>query len=79
MLRAPDVFGALYQFITRIVAFRAWRLYQGNALVAAVKEQFPGASTIRCERGQVDVDLVLGVDSFSLDKALEVRQSSFPR
>lgn len=41
-------------------------------LIAAVKEKFPGASITRCERGQVDVDLVLGVDSFSLDKALEV-------
>lgn len=39
----------------------------------AVKERFPGASVTRCERGKVDVDLVLGVDSFSLDKALEVR------
>lgn len=39
-----------------------------------MKEQFPGASVTRCERGKVDVDLVLGVDSFSLDKALEVRK-----
>lgn len=45
---------------------------KGDALVDAVKEQFPGASVTRCERGKVDVDLVLGVDSFSLDKALEV-------
>lgn len=47
-------------------------MYKGDALVTAVKEHFPGASVTRCERGQVDVDLVLGVDSFSLDKALEV-------
>lgn len=47
---------------------------KGDALVDAVKEQFPGASVTRCERGKVDVDLVLGVDSFSLDKALEVRK-----
>ncbi|CAN0414207.1 unnamed protein product, partial [Ectocarpus fasciculatus] len=45
---------------------------QGDALVDAVKANFPGASVTRCERGKVDVDLVLGVDSFSLDKALEV-------
>ncbi|CAB1117394.1 unnamed protein product [Ectocarpus sp. CCAP 1310/34] len=45
---------------------------QGDALVDAVKANFPGASVTRCERGKVDVDLVLGVDSFSLDKALEM-------
>lgn len=47
---------------------------KGDALVGVVKEQFPGASVTRCERGKVDVDLVLGVDSFSLDKALEARK-----
>eukprot|EP00752_Nemacystus_decipiens_P007212 g6455.t1 len=47
---------------------------EGDALVDAVKEHFPGASVTRCERGKVDVDLVLGVDSFSLDKALEMDQ-----
>lgn len=46
---------------------------KGDALVDAVKANFPGASVTRCERGKVDVDLILGVDSFSLDKALEVR------
>lgn len=40
--------------------------------MAAVKERLPGTSVTRCERGNVDVDLVLGVDSFSLDRALEV-------
>lgn len=40
--------------------------------MAAVKEQFPGASVTRCVRGEVDVDLVLGVNGFSLDKALGV-------
>ncbi|CAM9166451.1 unnamed protein product [Ectocarpus sp. 6 AP-2014] len=45
---------------------------QGDALVDAVKANFPGASVTRCERGKVDVDLVLGVESFSLDKALEM-------
>lgn len=49
---------------------------KGDALVDAVKAQFPGASVTRCERGKVDVDLVLGVDSFSLDKALEVRNAT---
>lgn len=48
--------------------------FKGDALADAVKEHFPGASVTRCERGKVDVDLVLGVDSFSLDKALEARK-----
>lgn len=52
---------------------------KGAALVDAVKEKFPGASVTRCERGKVDVDLVLGVDSFSLDKALEARKSALFR
>lgn len=52
---------------------------KGDALVDAVKEKFPGASVTRCERGKVDVDLVLGVDSFSLDKALEVKEQPFLR
>ncbi|CAM9429909.1 unnamed protein product, partial [Hapterophycus canaliculatus] len=47
---------------------------EGEALVDAVKKNFPGASVVRCERGKVDVGLVLGVDSFSLDKALEMDQ-----
>ena len=45
---------------------------KGKLLAEAVKGKFPGASITRCERGKVDVDLILGVDSFSLDKALEV-------
>lgn len=44
-----------------------------------MKGKFPGASITRCERGKVDVDLILGVDSFSLDKALEVGGSSSHR
>lgn len=78
MLRGTRRLSAQW-LITGGIAVRAWLLNQGHELVAAVKGQFPGASIIRCERGQVDVDLVLGVDSFSLDKALEVRGVSFPR
>lgn len=43
-------------------------------LEAAVKKRFPGATVTRCERGKVDIDHVLGVNSFSLDKALEVKK-----
>lgn len=56
---------------------RTLGFWKGDALVAAMKEQFLGASVVRCERGKVDVDLVLGVDSFSLGKALEVRVATF--
>lgn len=45
---------------------------QGEALVKAVKRHFPGASTTLCVRGGVDIGLVLGVESFSLDNALQV-------
>lgn len=38
----------------------------------AVEDRFPGTSVTLCVRGGVDIDLVLGVESFSLDKALEV-------
>ncbi|CAM9831150.1 unnamed protein product, partial [Sphacelaria rigidula] len=47
---------------------------EGNALVEAVKRHFPGASATLCVRGGVDIDLVLGVESFSLDNALEMDQ-----
>lgn len=45
---------------------------QGEVLVTAVKERFPGASITRCVRGKVDIELVLDVKGFSLDKALQV-------
>lgn len=51
---------------------------KGDLLVEAVKGKFPGASITRCERGKVDVDSILGVDSFSLDKALEVSNRPSP-
>ncbi|CAM9882120.1 unnamed protein product [Ascophyllum nodosum] len=47
---------------------------EGDALETTVKERFPSASIRRCERGEVDINYVLGVDSFSLDKALEMDQ-----
>lgn len=56
----------------QITVVAIFRCDQGNALVEAVKRHFPGASATLCVRGGVDIDLVLGVESFSLDNALEV-------
>lgn len=60
--------------VLRVPVTAATHPVKGDALVHAVKARFPGASVTRCEHGKVDVDLVLGVDSFSLDKALEVEE-----
>ena len=42
---------------------------------AAVRAVNPGATALWCERGVVDLGLILGVDAFSTERAVEVQRA----